>query len=116
MARGGKRPGAGRKPGSVNKRKSVTSAKALANGNTPLDIMLAAMRELFAQKQYSEAAMIAQRAAPYVHQKFTATQEPAKRHPEQVMQADLFDQHRSPPNGDQMPGDEKPDEFAGLLN
>jgi hypothetical protein len=112
MARGGKRLGAGRKPGSVNKRSRAASAKALANGNTPLDIMLASMRQLFTEGKYAEAAMIAQRAAPYVHQKFTATQEPAKRHVEQVVQSDLFGPQAT------QPADENnaPDEFDRFLH
>lgn len=45
MARGGARPGSGRKPGEANKRSQEIAAKAQANGITPLEVMLRAMRE-----------------------------------------------------------------------
>jgi hypothetical protein len=44
MARGGKRPGAGRKKGVLNKRTQELAARALAQGVTPLDVMLDNMR------------------------------------------------------------------------
>ena len=91
MPRGGKRPGAGRPKGSTNKRSRVTAPKALATGMTPLDILLDSARRLHTEGDFVNAAAVAARAAPYVHQKFTAMQEPAARHPEQKTQADLFD-------------------------
>jgi hypothetical protein len=45
VARGGARPGSGRKPGEANKRSQEIAAKAQANGITPLEVMLRAMRE-----------------------------------------------------------------------
>lgn len=45
MARGGARPGSGRKPGEANKRSQEIAAKAQADGITPLEVMLRAMRE-----------------------------------------------------------------------
>lgn len=44
MSRGGKREGAGRKKGSLTIRTQETAARALAEGKSPLDIMLDNMR------------------------------------------------------------------------
>lgn len=44
MARGGKREGAGRKQGSLTERTRVIAERALADGKTPLDVMLDNMR------------------------------------------------------------------------
>jgi hypothetical protein len=44
VARGGKRPGAGRPPGAVTVRSAEVAAKALAEGKTPLEVMLDNMR------------------------------------------------------------------------
>lgn len=44
MSRGGKRDGAGRKKGSLTLRTQETAARALAEGKSPLDIMLDNMR------------------------------------------------------------------------
>ena len=96
MPRGGRRPGAGRKPGVPNKKKSVVSVRALVSGMTPLDVLLSSMRQLYEDKDYPNAALVAARAAPYVHQKFTATEALAKPHPEQMFQDDLFDMPAQP--------------------
>jgi hypothetical protein len=45
VAKGGARPGAGRKPGSVTRKTREIAAKATAEGITPLEVMLRAMRE-----------------------------------------------------------------------
>jgi hypothetical protein len=44
VARGGKREGAGRKKGALTVRTQDAAARALAEGSTPLDVMLANMR------------------------------------------------------------------------
>jgi hypothetical protein len=44
MARGGKREGAGRKVGALTKRTRETAERALAEGMSPLDVMLDNMR------------------------------------------------------------------------
>jgi hypothetical protein len=44
MARGGKREGAGRPAGAITKRTREVAEKALATGQTPLDVMLDNMR------------------------------------------------------------------------
>ena len=68
--RGGKRPNAGRKPGSPNKASAEREAAIRASGLTPLDYMLAILRD-------ESAAMIerfeaAKAAAPYVHPRLSA--------------------------------------------
>ncbi len=44
MARGGKRDGAGRPSGAVTKRTREVAEKAVASGQTPLEVMVANMR------------------------------------------------------------------------
>lgn len=69
MARGGKRPGAGRKRGSIVnpvKRKATEKVSlALDGGATPVEYMLAVMRDdRFSHEKRMEAAKA---AAPYIH-------------------------------------------------
>lgn len=45
MAKGGARPGAGRKPGSATRKTREIAEQASADGITPLEVMLRAMRE-----------------------------------------------------------------------
>ena len=112
MARGGKRDGAGRPKGSKNKRANVAAAKLTASGAAlPLDILLASARQLFGEGKYAEAASAAAKAAPYIHQRFTATQEPAIRHQAQQVQGEL---PLSPPPGAQPEPDI--DSWDGVLN
>lgn len=76
-ARGGARRGAGRKPGSATKKTRAIADKAAAEGSTPLEVMVQAMREFVAQAEAVEgdgklkllrsAADIAKDAAPYMH-------------------------------------------------
>ena len=44
MPRGGARPGAGRKPGTTNSKTREIADKAAADGITPLEVMIRAMR------------------------------------------------------------------------
>lgn len=71
-ARGGARPGAGRKKGALTKRTQEIVAKASAEGITPLEVMLGAMREAWDNGDKKEAATIAKDAAPFVHPKLAA--------------------------------------------
>jgi hypothetical protein len=69
-ARGGRRAGAGRPPGSRNQRSADIAQQAAEAGITPIEVMLNAMRELWAtgkQGAKLEAARIAKDAAPYIH-------------------------------------------------
>lgn len=67
MARGGKREGAGRKPNIPNG-KTAAIAKAVAEGGiTPLDFMLAALRN--EELTFAERMGAAKDAAPYCHPK-----------------------------------------------
>lgn len=92
MSRGGAQPGAGRPKGSVSKKTQELVAAALAEGVTPIDVMLGTMRKLWdsatttdpehiailtrsGRTQHSvaiEACEIAAKAAPYCHAKLVA--------------------------------------------
>ena len=85
MGRGGKRAGAGRPRGSGNKKASLDAAKLLADGQTPLDVGLAAMRVLFESGKTEEAGTLAVKLAPYFHQRFAPTDQQPKPHREQDM-------------------------------
>lgn len=67
MSRGGKRAGAGRPKGAKTKRTKAVAEKAAAEGITPLEVMLDAMRRLHKGRRYEKAAAVAKDAAPYVH-------------------------------------------------
>lgn len=74
MARGGKRIGAGRKAGAATKRTRAIADKATAQGLTPLEVMLEAMRRHAKDEKWDEAASIAKDAAPYMHAKLASVQ------------------------------------------
>lgn len=67
MAKGGSRPGAGRPRGSRNKATAAKAAEIAASGLTPLDFMLAVLRDESAERDVRLDA--AAKAAPYVHPK-----------------------------------------------
>ncbi len=72
MARGGARQGAGRKAGLPNKKTAQRTAEIEASGLTPLDYMLAILRdETLSTEDRFEAAKA---AAPYVHPKLAAVE------------------------------------------
>lgn len=72
MARGGARPGAGRKPGQATKVNEEARVKALAEGISPLDYMLAQLRNTELDRETRMDA--AKAAAPYVHAKLAAVE------------------------------------------
>lgn len=72
MPRGGFRPGAGRPAGAVTKRTRAIADRAMAEGLTPLDVMLRAMREHATAERWDDAAKIAALAAPYMHPRLSA--------------------------------------------
>lgn len=93
MAHGGKRDGAGRPLGSPNKATKERQAKVAAEGETPLDVMIAAMRyhhaaaldlmalneptdeqKLELRAELNLAGAFAADAAPYVHPKLANVQ------------------------------------------
>ncbi len=74
MALGGKREGAGRKPGTANLKTREIANKALQEGITPLEVMLAAMRKAYDAEDMKEAATFAKDAAPYVHPRLAAVE------------------------------------------
>lgn len=90
--RGGKRPGAGRKPGAITKRTQEATAAILASGQTPLEYMLAVMRDANADKDRRDD--MAKAAAPYVHPKLAAIEHTGKdggpiQHAHQLSDEDL---------------------------
>ena len=75
--RGGARPGAGRKKGSVSKAtvyRQEMLAKAAAEGISPLEVMMTAMREAWEKGDKEKAVQVAEKAAPYIHAKLAAVQ------------------------------------------
>lgn len=72
--RGGARKGAGRKAGSVTKKTREIADRAAAEGITPLEVMLQAMREALAKGGASAAFPFARDAAPYLHPRISATE------------------------------------------
>lgn len=76
MSRGGKRPGAGRKKGGTTKAtvyRQEMIARAVAEGISPLDVMMTAMRSAWDAGLVNEAVQVAIAAAPYVHPRLAAT-------------------------------------------
>lgn len=72
MAAGGRRPGAGRPKGTVNKLNDEVRAKALAGGVSPLDYLLAILRD--ETKPQETRIDVAKAAAPYVHARLAAVE------------------------------------------
>lgn len=75
MARGGFREGAGRKAGQKSSKtiqREAIAEKALADGMTPLEVMLDAMREAYTAGHKRDAALIAKDAAPYIHPRLSS--------------------------------------------
>ena len=72
MARGGARPGAGRPKGGANKLNDEARAKALDGGTTPLEYLLAVMRDTDLDRDTRIDA--AKAAAPYVHARLAAVE------------------------------------------
>ncbi len=70
--KGGARPGAGRKPGVPNKATQETREAIKASGLTPLEYMLAVMRDEGEDAPRRLAA--ANMAAPYVHAKLASVE------------------------------------------
>lgn len=72
MPRGGKRPGAGRPVGATTQKTRAIADQAAAEGLTPLDVMLRAMREHATAERWDEAAKVAAMAAPFIHPRLAA--------------------------------------------
>jgi hypothetical protein len=75
---GGKRSGAGRKKGAVAKKTQEVAAKASAEGITPLEVMVGAMREAWERNDKDGAARYAKDAAPYMHPRLAAIEHTGK--------------------------------------
>lgn len=70
MPRGGVRPGSGRPKGAVAQIDKEAREAALSSGISPLDFLLAAMRD--ANHEFPTRLDAAKAAAPYVHAKLVA--------------------------------------------
>ena len=79
MARGGHRAGAGRKPGSANKKPREMADRAAARGLTPLEYMLAVLRDPKADKDRRDE--MARASAPYLHARLAPRDEPVSLKP-----------------------------------
>lgn len=75
---GGARAGAGRRKGSITKRTREIAEKALAEGISPLEMMLKAMRALDADGQIEKAGDMASKAAPYMHARLASVEHSGK--------------------------------------
>jgi hypothetical protein len=69
---GGKRSGSGRKVGAATAKTREIADQAAADGITPLEVMLKAMRWADSKGDHSAAAGFAQIAAPYCHPRLSA--------------------------------------------
>ena len=74
MPKGGARPGAGRKPGGTNKKTREIAELAAAEGITPLEVMVLAMRRKYEAGDLDGAASIAKDAAPYMHPRLSSVE------------------------------------------
>ena len=74
--RGGNRPGAGRPKGVPNKATAERQATIAASGLTPLDYMLAVLRDESAEPNTRMEA--AKAAAPYVHPRLASIEHAGK--------------------------------------
>jgi hypothetical protein len=72
VSHGGARAGAGRKKGSTTVKTREVADRAAAEGITPLEVMLKAMRTHYDKGEYDDAAGFAKDAAPYMHPRLAA--------------------------------------------
>jgi hypothetical protein len=72
LQHGGRRPGAGRKKGSTPQKTKELADRLTANGPTPLEVMLTAMKAALKKDDLSAAHAFAKDAAPYIHPRLAA--------------------------------------------
>lgn len=74
--KGGYRPGAGRKPGAINRKTQEIALRACDEGLTPVEYLLAVMRD----ESNEQAVRIdaAKAAAPYCHPRLQAVEHSGK--------------------------------------
>ena len=73
MPRGGRRPGAGRKPGSLTRRTREIAEQAAGDGISPLEHMLAVMRDPSESPERRDE--MAKAAAPYMHPRLASVEQ-----------------------------------------
>lgn len=106
---GGKRPGAGRKPGTANVKTAEIAAKAMAEGITPIEVLLKTMRKLHQASEDGQvvigndgetltpiglsmmAAEVAAKAAPYCHPRLNAVEVTGKDDSPLVIQKIIYE-------------------------
>lgn len=76
MAHGGARTGAGRKVGQATAKTREIADKAIEDGVTPLEFMIAIMRDEGATR--AERLDMAKAAAPYIHPRLSAIEAAVK--------------------------------------
>lgn len=74
MTHGGKRVGSGRKTGSAEIKTRAIAERIIAEGKTPLEIMLKNMREADLEGNRAMALEAAKSAAPYIHPRLSAVE------------------------------------------
>ena len=72
MPRGGPRPGAGRKKGQATRLNEQARQAALAGGTSPLEFLLAAMRD--GGREFNVRLDAAKAAAPYLHARLASVE------------------------------------------
>lgn len=99
--RGGKRIGAGRRPGTPNKASAARAEKIAAEGDTPLDYMLAVMRDPL--QPAARRDDMAKAAAAYVHPRLASVESKSEttvryvaRVPDKALNPDAWRQQHSP--------------------
>jgi hypothetical protein len=73
---GGHRPGSGRPKGAKSKgpyKPHLEKVLAAGPGMLPKDVMLIVMRRHFKARRYDEAVAVAEKVAPFIHPRLTAT-------------------------------------------
>lgn len=71
---GGARPGSGRKKGTANIKTREIADRAAAEGITPLEVMIRAMREAYEAGGAIAAFPFAKDCAPFMHPRLATTQ------------------------------------------
>lgn len=87
MGHGGKRRGSGRKKGAAAEKTRAIADAVILKGDTPLEIMLEAMKAHRDAGRLKEAVAVAEKAAPYIHPRLTSVEvtPPPKAQPTKLM-------------------------------
>ena len=101
---GGRRPGAGRKLGSRNRAALEMADRAAAEGITPLELILLAMRQYHQEGKLALALDAAVKAAPYLHPRLAAVEVSGGETPVRLeVIEEIVGEHDVPANGEAAP-------------